>query len=333
MMATIKDIAQMSGVSTATVSRIINQKGGASEKTIKKVNAVISRLGYEPDFVAKTLSQKASDLIALLVPNLTNPFFAELVSSIEKAADAHGYRVYLCNSEDDRDKVEYYLKFMCNIRVRGAIINSLYVDEDDLEVLSSRGIVPLTIDRACFSHPYAAMAVNNVSGSYQATKYLIQEGHSSRLVFISGPQGEKSSEDRYEGYLKAINKCSATHVAKLYSDFSVSEGYRTASDLFKVRRDIDGIVCSDDAIALGVLRAVADAGLRVPEDIRVIGYDNIEMSRYSVPRLSTVNQLPENIGDLVLDMFEKSVEAGNKPQKNVIEPHLVIRDTSQTRSA
>ncbi|WEV41941.1 substrate-binding domain-containing protein [Bifidobacterium sp. ESL0682] len=137
------------------------------------------------------MSQKASDLIALLVPNLTNPFFAEMVSRIEKAADARGYHVYLCNSEDNREKVEYYLKFMCNIRVRGAIINSLYVDEQDLETLSNSGIVPLTIDRACFSHPYAAMAVNNVSGSYQATKYLIEEGHSSKLVFVSGPEGEK----------------------------------------------------------------------------------------------------------------------------------------------
>lgn len=332
-MATIKDIAKMSGVSTATVSRIINQRGGASKKTIKKVNAIIDELGYEPNFVAKTLSQQESNLIALLVPNLTNPFFAELVSCIEQSADSRGYHVYLCNSEDDRTKVEYYLKFMENIRVRGAIIDSLYVTEQDLEVLNRKGIVPLTIDRACFSHPYAAMSVDHVNGSYQATKYLIQEGLCSRLVFVSGPSAEKSSEDRYEGYMRAVSEANVSHVTKLYSDFSIPSGYEAMRSLLKERSDFDGVVCSDDAIALGVLRAVADAGLKIPEDMRVIGYDNIEMSKYSVPRLSTVNQLPENIGDMVLDMFEQSSKAGSRPQKKMIDPHLVIRDTSQTRGA
>ncbi|OZG50293.1 LacI family DNA-binding transcriptional regulator [Bombiscardovia coagulans] len=331
-MTTIRQIAEMSGVSIATVSRIINGKGGASDATIKKVQKVVNDLGYEPNFVAKTLSEQSSDVIAVLVPNLTNPFFAELVEHIEQAAQAQGYRVYLCDSEDDRSRVEYYLKFMEGIRVRGAIINSLFVSEEDLNRLHQLGITTLTIDRAQFSHPYSAMAVNHRSGSYKATAYLIEHGNCDRLIFVSGPEQDKSSSDRYAGYLQAVTEHNATAVAKVNASFSVADGYKVVSAYLVEHKDVNGIVCADDAIALGALRACADLGLRVPEDVRIIGYDNIQLSQYCVPRLSTVNQLPEDIGSIILDLFQETVDAGGAPIKKVIEPHLVIRETSQARS-
>lgn len=332
-MVTIRDIAEQSGVSTATVSRILNKKGGASDATIRKVNAIVEKLGYEPNFVARTLSEKSSDLVALLVPNLNNPYFTDLVNQIEQAANRRGLRVYLCNSEDKRDKVDYYLKFMESIHVRGAIISSLYINEGDLTRLNSQGVVTLTMDRACFSHPYSALYVDHRSGGYKATKYLIEQGSCRRLMYISGPEGEKSSEDRYAGYLKAVTEAGVNPVVKLAAEFSIADGYRVAKAYLEDHADsVDGIFCSDDVIALGVLRACADLNIQVPDGVRVFGYDGIELDEYSVPRLSTVNQLPEDIGEQIMDLFEQTVAAKGAPKKRSIEPHLVIRDTSQTRS-
>ena len=333
-MVTIRDIAELSGVSTATVSRILNKKGGASDATVSKVNAIVKKLGYQPNFVARTLSEQSSDLVALLVPDLGNPYFADLSGRIEQAADRRGLHIYLCNSRDERDKVNYYLRFMEGIRVRGAIISSLFVDEEDLTKLNNLGIFTLTMDRACFSHPYSALYVDHRAGGYKATRYLIQQGSCSHLMFISGPEQEKSSGDRYAGYLKAITEAGAKPVAKLTTSFSLAGGYQAAKGFLEDHPgSVDGIFCSDDILAIGAMRACTDLGIRIPQDMRVFGYDDIELAEYSVPRLSTVNQLPEDIGEQIMDLFESTVSSKGKPQKRSIEPHLVIRDSSQTRGA
>src|SRR5690606_24361013 len=174
-MITIKDVAREAGVSAATVSRIINNKGGASAETIAHVNNVIKKLNFKPNKIAKSLSQGNSNLIALLVPTLSNPFFPELVKEIERVANENDFNVYLCNSDDDRAKVEYYLDSMVDHFVSGAIINSLHVDASDLAVLEERGIKTITIDRANFEHPYSAITVDHTLGAKLAVTHLIRD--------------------------------------------------------------------------------------------------------------------------------------------------------------
>lgn len=329
-MTTIKDVAKKAGVSTATVSRIINGKGEASPETIQKVQAIVKELNYRPSSVAKSLSKRKSNLIALLIPNLDNPFFSELVKAIEAAANRKGYQIYLCNSEDNRQKVEYYLESMRDNYVMGAIINSLFVTEDDLDLLEENGISTITIDRAQFSHPYSAVSVNHVEGGYRSTKHLIAS-QSKNLVFLSGPKDESSSLDRFTGYLKAVTEENVTHVEKIYGNFDIESGYVAVKNFLQKEIAIDGIVSSNDAMALGALRACADCGKKVPQDIRIIGYDNTSYGNYSIPRLSTINQFKAKTGDLIIGELEKVSQKKAEPKKYEVLPELVKRESTELR--
>lgn len=331
-MITIKDIAKMAGVSTATVSRIINGKGEASAETINKVNKIVEELNYRPNSVAKSLSKRSSNLIALLIPNLDNPFFCELVKAIEFAANSRGYQIFLCNSEDNREKVEYYLETMADNYVAGAIINSLFVSEEDLRSLENKGITTITIDRAQFSHPFSALAINHQKGGYEATKHLIEScPKNPNLIFLSGPRDEKSSQDRLNGYLQAIAAFGGNHKGVIYGDFTIKSGYQSCLDFLFHETTIDGIFCSNDAMALGVLRACQDLSLAVPEEIKIIGYDNTTFGEYSMPRLSTVNQLTEKIALKIIDELLAVNLHHKKPQKIEIDPMLIIRESTKER--
>ncbi|KRL14516.1 LacI family DNA-binding transcriptional regulator [Schleiferilactobacillus perolens] len=327
-MTTLKDIARLAGVSTATVSRIINGKGEAGLDTIRKVNKIVAEMGYKPNTVAKTLSRRESSLIALLIPNLNNPFFSELVGEIERAANQHGFQIYLCNSEDDREKVEYYLETMADNYVMGAIINSLFVTVEDLRWLESRGISTITIDRTQLAHPYSAVAVDHVHGGYIAAKEVIGERHHQRLVFLSGPANEKSSEDRYAGYLKAVKEADAVNLGQLFGNFDITSGYQACYDFLQDGTIIDGIVSSNDAMALGAIRACQDLQRQVPKDIRIIGYDNTSYGAYSIPRLSTINQFKKKSSDIIIEELIRVHQHNQKAKKYQMEPELITRETT-----
>lgn len=331
-MTTIKDVASKAGVSTATVSRIINGKGEASPETIKKVMKIVEELSYRPSSVAKSLSKRESNLIALLIPNLNNPFFSELVQEIEHAANKKGYQIYLCNSEDDRQKVEYYLETMMDLYVAGAIINSLHVTEEDLSVLEQRNISTVTIDRAHFSHQYSAFEVDHVKGSYIATEHLIKSCNCTNFLFISGPKDEKSSNDRYKGYLNALNAFNGTHVKRLYGNFDIESGYVAIKNYLEENnyQEINGIVSSNDAMALGAIRAFKDKGINIPDEIKIIGYDNTNNGRYSVPRLSSVSQFNSKTAEMIITEIDHLKNIKKNRETFEISPELITRESTTT---
>lgn len=326
-MATIKDVAKLAGVSTATVSRIINGKGEASEETIMRVNKVIKELNYKPSSIAKTLSKKQSNMIALLIPTLSNPFFGELVDCIETAAQNKGYNILLCDSQDNRDKVNYYIDTMIDHYVVGSIFNSLQVTKEDLKRLEDRGIHTITIDRSQFEHPYTNIKVNNLYGGYIATKHLIDQGCKD-IIFFSGPEDENSSIERYNGYLLALKEKHIVIGDKLVGNFSMESGYLEMQNYIKYGKKFDAVFCANDAMALGVMAALKDASIKVCHDVKIVGYDNTNYSKYSNPRLTTVSQCKEKIGEIVIDELNRINKGGKKMNQIVIEPELIIRESS-----
>ncbi|BDP92645.1 LacI family transcriptional regulator [Enterococcus faecium] len=333
-MTTIRDVAKLANVSTATVSRIINGKGEASPETIKRVNKVIKEVGYRPNSLAKSLSKRDSNLIALIIPTLNNPFFPELVQAIEAAASKYGYSLYLCNSEDQRLKVEYYLDSIVDHYACGAIINSLHVNEEDLKRLEERGIPTITIDRTQFSHPYSAVGVNHKDGGYQAVTHLVKNNNCKKIVFLSGPDGEKSSLDRLEGYREALKENKITDFEKIvYGNFETISGYEAINELIKKGCTFDAIFSSNDAMAFGAIRACIDADLQVPEEVKIIGYDNVLLSSYFYPKLTTVSQHKSRIGELTIKELDRLINQPNsKPRKYNISPDLIVRESSNNRS-
>lgn len=331
MSYTMRDVAKKAGVSVATVSRIMNGKGEASPETIAKVNKVIEQLNYKPNLLAKRLSERKSNLIALLVPTLNNPFFPELVREIEQEANKNGYQIYLCNSDDQREKVEYYLDSMVNHYVSGAIINSLHVDENDLSILEDRGIRTITIDRANFDHSYSAITVDHKAGAQSAVNHLIQDNHCRNIIFISGPKDEKSAIDRLLGYQMALEQVEfpiQTNV--VYGDFDTESGYQLIQKLLMNDEKFDGIFSSNDAMAIGAIRACYEFGIQIPEQVKIVGYDNINMTSYLHPRLSTVDQCKEEIGALAIkELINLFNNRNEKPNHYELKPKLIIRESSR----
>lgn len=329
-MTTIRDVAKLANVSTATVSRIINGKGEASPETIRRVQQVIKEVGYRPNSIAKSLSKRNSNMIALIIPTLNNPFFPELVQAIEIAASKHGYNLYLCNSEDQRSKVEYYLDSIIDHYACGAIINSLHVNEEDLKRLEERGIPTITIDRTQFSHPYSAIGVNHKDGGYQAVSHLIKNNNCKKIVFLSGSDGEKSSLDRLEGYRDALKENKITDFETIvYGNFETISGYAAINELIETGCEFDGIFSSNDAMAFGAIRACIDAGLKVPEDVKIIGYDNVLLSSYFYPTLTTISQHKSRIGEITIEELDRLIKKSNsKPKKYHLSPDLIVRDST-----
>jgi len=329
-MVTIRDVAKAAGVSTATVSRILNNKGEASPETIERVRKIAEEMNYKPNTLAKSLSKGNTNLIALLIPSLENPFFPELVKAIEEAANAHGYHVYLCNSDDERSKVKYYLDSVLSSYVTGAIINSLYVKTKDLDFLESRGVRTITIDRSQSDHPYSSITVDHKKGARLAVRHLIKEGGCRKIVHLSGPKDEKSANDRLTGYLEVLKEDGHGQVPQVvYGNFSMESGYEAVKGLIKSGASFDGIFSSNDAMALGAIRACTEAGLKVPSDIKIVGYDNIQFSRFSTPQLSTVDQQKHKAGRLAIEELIRLIRNENeKPRKYEVKPELVVRESS-----
>lgn len=329
-MVTIRDVAKEAGVSVATVSRIINNKGAASVETIAHVKKVIEEMNYKPNSLAKSLSNQKSDVIALLVPTLNNPFFPELVREIENAANRMGYHIYLCNSDDERSKVKYYLNYMVDHFVAGAIINSLHVEDKDLALLEESGIKTVTIDRSSVYHSYSSIAVDHVSGAKKAVSHLLKDQQDERVVFISGPKDEQSAKDRLFGFESALlDKHEKVDRIIVYGDFGMESGYEAITSLFEQGVQFDSIFSSNDAMAFGAMRACFERGLNIPKDVRIVGYDNTSFSNYSNPPLSTVDQKKADIGKLAVNELLRLLKNNKaQPEKYTLEPNLVIRDSS-----
>lgn len=326
-MTTMKDIARKAGVSSATVSRIINGKGEAKAETIARVEKIVEELNYRPNSMAKSLRQKKSRMIAILVPNLSNPFFGELASSIDRVASKNGFRVTLCNTDDSREKVEYFLNNIVENYVSGAVVSTLQVTENDLDFLETNGVRTVTIDRSYFDHPYSAINIDQSKGTYIATKYLIKRG-SKKIVFICGPQKEKMSTDRIDGYRKALNSRNLYFNQVEYGDYSLLSGYKIAKNLLNQGINFDGIHAANDLMALGAARCCLDHQMMIPDQVKVVGNDNLAIDNYLSPRLTSLSQINEDVSSLVIEELTNLQDKNYKPKKVLLKPKLVVRETT-----
>jgi len=326
-MATIKDIAKKAGVSTATVSRIINGKGEARQETIDLVMKIVEDLEYHPNKIAKSLRQGKSNLIAVMVPNLDNPFFGELVGAIEHEAAKHGLRVSICNTGDSREKVEYFLTNMVDNYAFGAIISTLKVTENDLNDLEKKGIHTVTVDRSHFEHSYSSINIDQLNGAFIATRHLIEKG-AKRNILICGPEDEKMSDERVKGYQLALQSDGLAFSKYFYGDYTLQSGYQILDSLIEEGVQFDGIHASNDLMALGALRCCLDHQLMIPDDVKIVGNDNLTIDDYYNPRLTSLSQMNERVSQSVISELINLNEKEYTPKKVVMSPELIVRETT-----
>nr|WP_263327920.1 LacI family DNA-binding transcriptional regulator [Neobacillus sp. Marseille-Q6967] len=328
-MATIRDVAAKAGVSTATVSRIINNKGQATPETVARVNAIIKELGYKPNVVARSLTSRKSNTIALLVPTISNPFFPELARGAEDLANAYGLNIFLCNTDDERGKVTNYLQSLKERYVDGIIINSLNLNNEDIEDLHSNGIPSITLDRAFATHEFSSITVKHREGARLATKHLIDVG-CKRIGIIRGPEDDFTAVQRMWGYrdcVKDFDWFNQSWIA--LGDFSVKSGYLCMKELFQRHPDIDGVFASNDLMAIGLLKAAHEWGRKVPDELAIVGFDGIDMTQYTYPPISTIRQPIYEMGKMAMEELIRLInEPNSDPSKVELDVDLILRESS-----
>ncbi len=326
-MAAIKDVARLAGVSTATVSRIINGKGEASPETIARVKQVIADLNYKPSRLARSLSTGKSDLNAVMIPDLMNPFFGEMATALQEAALKQNFRVLLCNTKDDRASVEYYLHTILDNFVYGAVICNNQITTADLDLLESRGIPVVTVDRAALTHRYSAVSVDQRRALFLVAQQLIRAG-SREIVLLAGPADEPLYARRTEGFTAGLAAHNLTAAAVVNSDFTLEGGLTAARQILRDHPSCDGIAACNDLMAMGALRACAEAGLAVPKRMRITGIDNLALDDYVSPRLTSLSQQNEKVCAFVIEELQNRQEKGGKPRTRTVEPRLILRESA-----
>ncbi|MNS17481.1 Ribose operon repressor [compost metagenome] len=328
-MATIKDVAALAGISYTTVSHVVNKTRPVSEEVRIKVEAAIQTLDYVPSAVARSLKAKTTATIGLLVPNSLNPYFAELARGIEDYCERNGYCVILCNSDDNPDKQRSYLRVLLEKRIDGLIVASAGGDSGLAQGLKGVRTPMVIVDRGLDGVDADLVRIDHEYGAYLATRHLLELGHRD-IATISGPENTSVAQMRLAGYRRALKEAGVevSPERMLESDFTSTGGYSAAAILLESNPP-SAIFAANDMIGIGVLRAAAERNIRVPSELSVIGFDDIQMSRYVYPSLTTVGQSILQLGEMAAEVLLRRIATpGLATDQRIVTPSIVIREST-----
>ncbi len=324
-MATLKDIAKGAGVTVTTVSRVLNNRGYISDKTREKVYQVMEELNYRPNEIARSLARKKSNIIGLIIPTINHPFFSELAFYLEYFAYQGGYKIMLCNSQLESRKEKEYIDMLRAHQVDGLLLASHTLD---IENYINLDLPLVTLDRKIDNIPF--ISSNNYQGGSLATNLLIEKG-CQKIVYIGGNlKLNLLANKRYDAFLEIAKKQGIEHfIAQTdLNGFNIKEYRKLIFDLFNEHPDIDGIFASSDLIAATVIRVAQQIGKRIPEDIKIIGYDDIPEASLFYPEISSIRQPIEEMGKLVIELLQKQIEEKEVPNSNILDVELIERQTT-----
>lgn len=334
-MANIQDVAKLADVSISTVSRVLNSSAHVNPEVAARVRAAIETLHYQPSHAARTLQTNRSRIIGLLISDIENPFFTTLIRGVEDVAQQHGYSVILCNSDEDLRKERQYIEVLCAERVAGAIVVSANERQRDIKLFGEQNIPIVAVDRRIKDLETDAVLVDNVRGAYEAVTHLLSNGY-RRLGIITGPQALTTGRERLDGYRRALRDAGITPDPGLerYGSFKAESGYQLTYELLNLVPPIDALFVGNNLMTLGALEAIYAHGLHVPEDIALVGFDEMPWAAISAISLTTVTQPVYEIGSIAASrLFQRLHNPGAfTRQEIVLAPTLQIRGSSRPRS-
>ncbi|MGD6818981.1 LacI family DNA-binding transcriptional regulator [Metabacillus sp. 84] len=328
MRPTIKDVAKQSGFSVATVSRIVNGLPGYSPETRKKVMSVIEELGYKPNAVARNLVSRKTNTIGVLLPQLSSHFAAGLLQGIEDEAHKRRYSVVICNTDSNGKRTMDYLELLREKQVEGILFASEFLKEEYAESLLSSGIPCAVISTDSHVDEIPFIRVNDEEASYSAVAYLISKGHRN-IGMISGTKADPiSGYPRINGLKRAFREKGIPFEEDLveYGDFGFQSGYAAMKRLAAKSPYITAVFAASDEMALGVLSFCYEKGIKVPDHLSVIGYDDTEIATMSIPPLTTVHQPIQEMGKESVLMLMRMID-GEKSKSQFMPFHITERDS------
>jgi LacI family transcriptional regulator len=335
---TLKDIAKLVGVSTASVSGVLNDTPNVrvSEETRQKILETAERLNYIPDFNARVLKGKTSNIVGLIIPDVINPFFPEVIRGVIDTANKFGYQVILFNTDDRLDKQIFYIEMLVSLRCAGIIIADIEAGTNKNEILNrvDKTKTPVVlVDREIPDSPFPAITVDNIKGGYLATKYLIELGH-RRIGFLTNSLSLKNIRDRFAGYKQALEESGL----EFLPEFVLESGYRdnlayvSVESLLARQCKPDAIFVTGDLMAIEAIRAIRNFGLEIPRDISIIGFDDIWMSQFITPPLTTIWQPKYELGKLVMDKLHRIINDEEVSlETTYLEPKIVVRESCRAK--
>jgi LacI family transcriptional regulator, galactose operon repressor len=313
----IKQVAEMAQVSTQTVSRVLNDRPDVAPETRQRVRQVIAELDYQPSAIARSLVSRRTHTLGFITADYTDPFFISVIAGAAAEARRHGYYVMLGTTERNLQDEPEYIRLLTERQVEGILFARPSTEPDDRHLvgLLRAGVPVVTTAYHLPGEPLTVVDVDNVDGAGQATRYLLEGGH-HRLAMITGPAGWKSVDDRSMGYKSALEEAGLAYDPELAveGDWSFESGHRAMERMLARKIHFTALFAQNDRMAIGAIRALREAGQRVPEDVAVIGYDDMPVSEFCDPPLTTVRQPAGEVGEvavrLLITAIEEFVEAG-----------------------
>lgn len=326
----MKDVARLAGVSIQTVSCVVNDKPGVTKETRTRVRNVIEQTGYRLFPVAQSLRTHRTNTLALVVSDIANPSFAAIASSAEDEARRDGYSMVVYNTHGDLMREENYIRTAIERWVDGVLFVSTQDRMTGLAALQSANIPSVAIDRIPQDFDGPWVTLDNVKAGHMAAEHLLSLGH-TRLAHIGGPSELRLARERFEGFRQTLEQHGIRQFSCEYGEgtWECHSGFQAMRALLDSRPRPTAVFSANDRMALGATRAIHEAGLRVPQDISIIGLDDIETSAYQIPSLTTVKQSFCKLAILGIHLL-LDILSGKKPEpcQIMIEPELIIRQST-----
>lgn len=327
--ATIDDVAKFAGVSRATVSRVLNNNPKVDDDMRSRVLDAVRALGYQPNRAARRLRAQSSNVIGLVISDIQNPYFLSVIRGVEDAAYAQQMNLILCNSDEDPDKERMYLNVMESERVAGLIIVPAHSNNSaDLNQLKQAGIPIILLDRVVRNVQVDTVQVDNELGAYEAVKHLTNLGY-KRIATITGSRKLTTGRERYQGYLAALEAAGLPLDESLVKtgNFKTETGYALALELME-NNPPDAIFVANNLMSLGALRALRERGIRVPDDVALVGFDDLPWSGELYSPLTAVSQPTYELGQEAMSMLLRRLNDPTAPYRTVVlQPHLIVRES------
>lgn len=329
-MATIYEVSELAGVSLATVSRVMNGNARVSDKTRKKVTDAMSELGYRPNSIARSLASNCSNSVGLLVSELHGPFFGQMMSGVESELRSAGKHVIITTGHSEEEKEKDGIEFLIS-RNCDALILHVEAVSDEYLIELSKGKTPIyLVGRHVDAIAEHCISLDNELGGYLAAKYIIELGHKN-IAYITGHQHKQDSPDRLKGHKRALAEHNITFNDDLYfiGDYKETGGSEGLKEILSKNIPFSALICANDEMASGAMTYAREHGLTLPDDLSVIGYDNVIFARYIYPKLTTISNPVNDMGHMAARLVLKQIYQQKKIEiQHLFEPELITRDSA-----
>ncbi|MCG8485508.1 MAG: LacI family transcriptional regulator [Clostridia bacterium] len=327
---TIKDVAEKAGVSIATVSRVINNSKQVSQQVRERVLKVIDEMEFKPNPVARSLVMKKSRLIGVVVPEISSYFFGEIMNGIEEIIRTHSYDILVCNSRGKHEQEIRYLDLFTGKQVEGIIFMSWKLENEVVDHIKEMDIPVIMINRNTSKLTVPSVSIDNYKAAYELTKYLLQKGHREIALIRNSIDVDAFGLEQYKGYKQALKDYDIDVDKNLvkYGDFSLDNSYNIVRGFVAANNMPTAIFATSDIMAIGAINALKDNGLSVPEDVSVVGFNDIRLASIYRPRLTVIHQPLFNIGTVAAKMIIDHIKGSESEDNIVILPHSLIERES-----